>query len=111
MDSATAFDIIQEIALACMAEASIKEIMDVFNQFDVVYSTKAQVEQLMPYIIGVWNNSRTWPNKGHTPSEMRNNAERPLLHVLPGGDKKPGRNDPCPCGSEKKYKKCCGRND
>ena len=23
--------------------------------------------------------------------------------------KKPGRNDPCPCGSGKKYKKCCGR--
>ncbi len=25
--------------------------------------------------------------------------------------KKPGRNDPCPCGSGLKYKKCCGRND
>jgi preprotein translocase subunit SecA len=24
--------------------------------------------------------------------------------------KKVGRNDPCPCGSGKKYKKCCGRN-
>ena len=23
--------------------------------------------------------------------------------------KKPGRNDPCPCGSGKKYKYCCGR--
>ena len=23
-------------------------------------------------------------------------------------DKAPGRNDPCPCGSGKKYKKCCG---
>lgn len=23
-------------------------------------------------------------------------------------DKEPGRNDPCPCGSGKKYKKCCG---
>lgn len=22
--------------------------------------------------------------------------------------KEPGRNDPCPCGSGKKYKKCCG---
>ena len=22
-----------------------------------------------------------------------------------------GRNDPCPCGSGKKYKKCCGAND
>ena len=25
--------------------------------------------------------------------------------------KKPGRNDPCPCGSGKKYKKCCGMNE
>lgn len=24
--------------------------------------------------------------------------------------KKPGRNDPCPCGSGKKFKKCCGAN-
>jgi preprotein translocase subunit SecA len=23
-------------------------------------------------------------------------------------DKKVGRNEPCPCGSGKKYKKCCG---
>jgi len=25
-------------------------------------------------------------------------------------DKKAGRNDPCPCGSGKKYKECCGKN-
>ena len=25
-------------------------------------------------------------------------------------EKKVGRNDPCPCGSGKKYKHCCGRN-
>jgi preprotein translocase subunit SecA len=25
--------------------------------------------------------------------------------------KKVGRNDPCPCGSGKKYKKCCGREE
>ncbi|MFC1237645.1 PBPRA1643 family SWIM/SEC-C metal-binding motif protein [Vibrio sp. F74] len=24
-------------------------------------------------------------------------------------DKKPERNDPCSCGSKKKYKKCCGK--
>lgn len=29
-----------------------------------------------------------------------------IVHVK----KKPGRNDPCPCGSGKKYKKCCGKN-
>ncbi|MCW8907463.1 MAG: YchJ family protein [Sedimenticola sp.] len=31
----------------------------------------------------------------------------PATRVNPGP--KVGRNDPCPCGSGKKYKKCCGR--
>ena len=25
-------------------------------------------------------------------------------------DKKVGRNDPCPCGSGRKFKQCCGKN-
>ena len=29
------------------------------------------------------------------------------IHV----EKTPGRNDPCPCGSGKKYKKCCGEGE
>ena len=24
------------------------------------------------------------------------------------GEPEPGRNDPCPCGSGRKYKRCCG---
>lgn len=31
--------------------------------------------------------------------------------VKSGTAKKVGRNDPCPCGSGKKYKKCCGANE
>jgi preprotein translocase subunit SecA len=31
------------------------------------------------------------------------------LKARPVTSKKIGRNDPCPCGSGKKYKKCCGR--
>jgi SEC-C motif-containing protein len=30
---------------------------------------------------------------------------KPMTREVP----KVGRNDPCPCGSGKKYKKCCGR--
>ncbi|MDR2773118.1 MAG: preprotein translocase subunit SecA [Elusimicrobiota bacterium] len=30
--------------------------------------------------------------------------------IKPQDLKKIGRNDPCPCGSGKKYKKCCGKN-
>jgi preprotein translocase subunit SecA len=28
---------------------------------------------------------------------------------LPAHVRKSGRNDPCPCGSGKKFKKCCGK--
>jgi len=30
-----------------------------------------------------------------------------MMAILPA-EKEPGRNDPCSCGSGKKYKKCCG---
>jgi preprotein translocase subunit SecA len=33
----------------------------------------------------------------------------PPLGPLQSGHPKVGRNEPCPCGSGKKYKKCCGR--
>jgi preprotein translocase subunit SecA len=31
--------------------------------------------------------------------------QEPIVRETP----KIGRNDPCPCGSGKKYKKCCGK--
>jgi preprotein translocase subunit SecA len=34
-------------------------------------------------------------------------ADAPAVQQVVRGDKV-GRNDPCPCGSGKKYKKCCG---
>ena len=36
-------------------------------------------------------------------------SERPPAMSSKAGSR-PGRNDPCSCGSERKYKKCCGRN-
>ncbi|MBO4925785.1 MAG: preprotein translocase subunit SecA [Clostridia bacterium] len=37
-------------------------------------------------------------------------ANRPAPQTPVKVGKKIGRNDPCPCGSGKKYKNCCGRN-
>jgi hypothetical protein len=36
-------------------------------------------------------------------------ALKPELYQKKKDEPKVGRNDPCPCGSGKKYKKCCGR--
>lgn len=43
---------------------------------------------------------------GAMPQEM---PELPKIETYHRGDTKVGRNDPCPCGSGKKYKKCCGK--
>jgi uncharacterized protein len=37
-------------------------------------------------------------------------AESQTAERAPHGRQKTGRNDPCPCGSGRKYKKCCGVN-
>jgi len=39
---------------------------------------------------------------------LKQDRSRPPIATTPHG--KIGRNDPCPCGSGKKYKKCCGLN-
>lgn len=52
----------------------------------------------------------------------RKQVAKPLIEGFAGGKmptrrepvrkgQKVGRNDPCPCGSGKKYKKCCGMNE
>lgn len=40
--------------------------------------------------------------------EIKKNFNRDRIFVRE--TEKVGRNDPCPCGSGKKYKKCCGKN-
>ena len=37
-------------------------------------------------------------------------ADRLKTITMQKQNKEPGRNDPCPCGSGKKYKNCCGKN-
>ena len=40
------------------------------------------------------------------PNKSSNSKPQPIVNDGP----KVGRNDPCPCGSGKKYKNCCGKN-
>jgi preprotein translocase subunit SecA len=45
------------------------------------------------------------------PTATSADGSDPKAGTVRNAKKKPGRNDPCPCGSGKKYKKCCGMND
>jgi hypothetical protein len=58
------------------------------------------------------NNTRIWVNNGHTPLELHeifSKRDEDIIEFPIRKKQKIGRNDPCPCGSGKKYKKCCGK--
>ncbi len=67
-------------------------------------------EELGPLLMAFHNSLRLWEFKGHTPEEMVSGKLDPEEEKAPAAGrrkKKVGRNDPCPCGSGKKYKNCC----
>ena len=45
------------------------------------------------------NDIPIWIYNGYTKKELNSMPKKAKI----------GRNDPCPCGSGKKYKKCCGK--
>ncbi|WP_257350798.1 YecA family protein [Pseudalkalibacillus decolorationis] len=77
------------------------------------------MQQLMQKLVILHNNSRMWVLKGNMPDEVLRASNGQTLTDKPSPVKsnvvdirnrvKVGRNEPCPCGSGKKYKKCCGK--
>ena len=53
--------------------------------------------------------ARAMQGKGHLPEEAQVPEREKKPQTVRREEPKIGRNDPCPCGSGKKYKNCCGR--
>jgi hypothetical protein len=92
------------------------------------------MQQLLQILMTLMNTTRLWGLKGHTPEELFKEEQKHLKPLpqhpfqinkavtRPASQEanssgtvysfqtkaKVGRNDPCPCGSRKKYKRCCG---
>lgn len=110
----------------CQFDVNISQIFDLFNEMKLSFHNMDQTNKAMQLVMELSNNTRIWENNGHTPNEIFEKLEKPHLRPLPNkpfefGEsqltdrkikQKIGRNDPCPCGSGKKYKKCCmGKDD
>jgi uncharacterized protein len=57
-----------------------------------------------------WKDKRVRQPGGPIQDEFRLGGQKEVGQVVRGGPKV-GRNDPCPCGSGRKFKKCCGAID
>lgn len=101
------------------------EVMEVLNDNGVTFQTKEQARAFAELLGKAYKNTRRIELCGHTPDENVSSTYS-NSSVIPGTwnagktvhnegmtvekNKKIYPNDPCPCGSGKKYKKCCGRN-
>ena len=71
---------------------------------------ESQVQQLLTFWQNLCNGLPIWPNNGWSPNELvSRTASRRVFYNPDGSIMRVGRNDPCPCGSGKKYKRCHGR--
>ncbi len=110
----------------------ISDILDEIQELDLIFfESDEQLFEFAELHTKLHNNARLWENGGYTPNELFNQLadssfdipENPQIpdNIIPLANyqrpadnkgntqpaKKIGRNDPCPCGSGKKYKRCC----
>ena len=75
--------------------------------------SQQQAMQNMAKLEKVWRNTKRDNLDGLTPDEYKEqnpDVELATQKTVRREEPKVGRNDPCPCGSGKKYKKCHGKN-
>ncbi len=124
-NSKLAASLSDDIYISIQCGVSMQELFNLFDEHDIEIKDFNQAQELSHLITELINNTRIWENNGHTPREIFEQFEKPNLKPLPKnpyntsspnltvvrGGKKIGRNDPCPCGSGKKYKNCCFNKD
>ncbi len=139
MDHDEADDMVGECVLCITCsifppENPVDEVVEDFERMKIKF-TKLQTDEFLNLVCDLSNNTRHCCNRGYTPNELADrmgmgekktmagiSASESEKNFLPSEiglveivhdslftGKKVGRNDPCPCGSGKKYKKCCGR--
>ena len=81
-----------------------------FDMFDAMIESIREDTVKMMFTIRLRTNEEPKREQVAKPAQESSGESDGTLENRPRTVKKVGRNDPCPCGSGKKYKKCCGRD-
>lgn len=92
----------------------IQRILDLLDKYGLELKSENEVHAFVELISQVKNDIRIWENNAFTPTELAklqdSKPQKPMVTAIQS-HKSIGRNEPCPCGSGKKYKKCCYLNE
>ncbi len=112
----------QEAMLSLIMEAVDYGCQLEMSRFDpefmheLIWDSDEEIKRFFDLLMEFYNDTPLWINKGFTPRELSQRAFGPKpqsaaqrkSNVI-AFPQKTGRNEPCLCGSGKKYKNCCGK--
>ncbi len=105
MDEKKADLLIIELIFYIKNEIGTLSIVNLLEDRGVTFNDGTQESnELITAVAELYNTTPIWTLKGLTPIELEE-RKKPQVNK----EKKTGRNEPCICGSGKKYKKCCGK--
>ena len=105
-------EVLELVSLIQVLDGDVNHVIQEFST-RLDFKDMQSLNHYLPVVVGIINTTRIWEHRGHTPHELASmaNGGQPLspmpISIVNGN--KIGRNDPCLCGSGKKYKKCCGK--
>lgn len=132
-------DVIDDLHLAMTMGADYAAMTDDARRLGVHFDNKQSFRTFLRLLIDMCRHTRQFNRRGHTPEEC--NAPQEDIDIIAAGieyegeyedgftktanllravlDKpqtttlngKPSKNVPCPCGSGRKYKNCCGKGN
>jgi uncharacterized protein YecA (UPF0149 family) len=97
----------EQLLLEGLSVSEVRDFKDLAERLADLYEEQGRGEEAQ----GIRQRVRgSLPAIQHTLSELPNVAARLQVSSpqVTTSRQKVGRNDPCPCGSGKKFKKCCG---
>ena len=86
------------------------EGIDIITSADDAEKWMNKIERSLVKMNAYWIDRRAGRPGGLAGDDFNFGRQQIFGRVI-GGGLKIGRNDPCPCGSGKKFKKCCGANE
>lgn len=130
-------EVAEEIEMLLRMDSSLQSIVDESQRLGIRFQNRQAFQEFLRLLLELSHHTRRYIHRGHTPAELglpQQSLEQameetsyapyyrdPLANmyaVLKGknGDAstvsgKPARNAPCPCGSGRKYKNCCGKGE
>lgn len=113
-DSTTLDKLMKGLGCLCVQDATPSYMMSEVNNAGVIFEDIEEADQLLCLLTDLSNHTIKWVYKGNTPVSVGKLNAYPNSIVgknipIIKSEPKVYPNDPCPCGSGRKYKKCCAR--